>query len=63
MPIHDNQVVMTNGGFVAYTATDELGNFNIGPELVINQDTGTISGRTFEKSLFAIMTPYILSIT
>ena len=57
-----NQAVMTNGGFVAYTATDELGNFNIGPELVINQDTGTISGRTFEKSLFAIMTPYILSI-
>jgi len=57
-----NQVVMSNGGFVAYTATDELGNFNIGPELVINQDTGTISGRTFEKSLFAIMTPYILSI-
>ena len=57
-----NQAVMRNGGFVAYTATDELGNFNIGPELVINQDTGTISGRTFEKSLFAIMTPYILSI-
>ena len=61
--IPDNQVVMSNGGFVAYTATDELGNFNIGPDLVINQDTGTISGRTFEKSLFAIMTPYILSIT
>ena len=57
-----NQAVMTNGGFVAYTATDELGNFSIGPELIINQDTGTISGRTFEKSLFAIMTPYILSI-
>ena len=57
-----NQAVMTNGGYVAYTATDELGNFNIGPELIINQDTGTISGRTFEKSLFAIMTPYILSL-
>ena len=62
VPIVANQVVMTNGGFAAYTSTNELGNFNIGPGLVINQDTGTISGRTFEKSLFAIMTPYILSL-
>ena len=61
--IFANQAVMTAGGFVAYTSTNELGNFSIGPGLIINQDTGTISGRTFEKSLFAIMTPYILSIT
>jgi hypothetical protein len=62
MPVQENEVVMTNGGRVAYTSTDHLGNFRIGPELVINQNTGTLSGRTFVKSLFAIMTPYILAI-
>jgi len=62
VPIQANEVVMTRGGRVAYTSTDHLGNFRIGPELVINQNTGTLSGRTFVKSLFAIMTPYILAI-
>ena len=62
VPIQENEVVMTNGGRVAYTSTDHLGNFRIGEELVINQNTGTLSGRTFQKSLFAIMTPYILAI-
>jgi hypothetical protein len=62
VPVQENEVVMTNGGRVAYTSTDHLGNFRIGEELVINQNTGTLSGRTFQKSLFAIMTPYILAI-
>jgi hypothetical protein len=62
VPIQEHEVVMTNGGRVAYTSTDHLGNFRIGEELVINQNTGTLSGRTFQKSLFAIMTPYILAI-
>jgi len=61
-PDQTHEVVMTNGGRVAYTTTDHLGNFRIGPELVINQNTGTLSGRTFQKSLFAIMTPYILAL-
>jgi hypothetical protein len=61
-PNQAHEVVMTNGGRVAYTTTDHLGNFRIGPELVINQNTGTLSGRTFQKSLFAIMTPYILAL-
>ena len=62
IPNQVNEAVMTNGGRVAYTTTDHLGNFRIGPELVINQNTGTLSGRTFQKSLFAIMTPYILAL-
>jgi hypothetical protein len=62
IPISANEVIMSNGGRAAYTSTDHLGNFKIGPELQINQNTGTLSGRTFEKSLFAIMTPYILAI-
>jgi hypothetical protein len=62
VPDQTREVIMTAGGRVAYTSTDHLGNFRIGPELVINQNTGTLSGRTFQKSLFAIMTPYILAI-
>ena len=61
-PQQVNEVIMSRGGRVAYTSTDHLGNFRIGPELEINQNTGTLSGRTFQKSLFAIMTPYILAI-
>jgi hypothetical protein len=53
---------MTNGGRVYYTSTDQRGDFRIGPGLVINQNTGTLSGRVFQKSLFGIMTPFILSI-
>jgi hypothetical protein len=62
VPIQEKEVVTSNGGRVAYTSTDHLGNFRIGDELVINQNTGTLSGRTFVKSLFAIMTPYLLAI-
>jgi hypothetical protein len=51
-----------NGGKVNFTGTDERGDFRIGNDLTINRSNGTISGRTFTKSLFAVMTPYIMSI-
>lgn len=58
----ENQVVVANGGAVYYTATDQFGNFQIGSDLVINFNTGTLSGRTFTRSLFAQITPYILAL-
>lgn len=61
-PIKENQVVETNGGRVFYTATDEQGDFAIGNDLLINRNTGTITGSTFDRSLFAVLTPYILAI-
>lgn len=61
-PIPGNEVFEANGGKVYFTGTTEQGDFKIGTELTINRDTGTISGRTFDKSLFAIMTPYILAL-
>jgi hypothetical protein len=61
-PIAEQQAVAVNGGKVYYTGTDQKGDFRIGNELVINNNIGTISGRTFTKSLFAVMTPYILAI-
>jgi hypothetical protein len=61
-PIQANEIAQLNGGAVYFTSTDQVGDFRIGTELVINRDTGTISGRTFNKSLFAVLTPYILAL-
>jgi hypothetical protein len=55
-------VITTGGGRVTYTATDEKGNFYIGSNLVINQSTGTITGDSFSKSMFTLMTPDILAL-
>lgn len=60
--IQTNEVTELNGGKVYFTSTDQRGDFRIGKDLVINRDNGTISGRTFTKSLFALMTPYTLAI-
>jgi len=62
IPIQENEVVELRGGAVYYTSTDHVGDFRIGNEMVINRATGTIIGRTFDKSLFAVLTPYILAI-
>jgi hypothetical protein len=62
VPVQENEVVQRRGGRVYYTSTDHKGDFRIGDGLVINQNTGTLSGRVFEKSLFGIITPFVLSI-
>lgn len=51
-----------NFGLVYFTATDELGDFRIGENLTINREEGTITGITFDRSLFAVLTPFILAI-
>ena len=61
--IQANEVVTSGGGKVLYTSTDQAGNFRIGDDLQINQNTGTISGRSFSKSLFNEMTPFILALS
>ena len=62
IPVAANEVVQTNGGKVTFTATDHKGNFKIGANLTINQTTGAITGDAFSKSMFALMTPYILAL-
>lgn len=62
IPIEANEVIQELGGRVTVTSTDHKGNFKIGPNLVINQTTGTISGDSFNRSLFALMTPYIIAL-
>jgi hypothetical protein len=59
-PVQGKETIQLNNGKVFFTSTDQNGNFRIGPTLVISQATGVLSGRTFEKSLFALTTPFIL---
>lgn len=61
-PIQDNETTEEKGGRVYFTSTDQQGDFRIGNNLVFNRVDGTISGRTFNKALFSVMTPYILAI-
>ena len=63
VPIQANEVVELNGGKVAFTSTDQLGNFRIGQGLQINQNTGTLSGDSFQRSLFVTVTPFILALS
>jgi hypothetical protein len=60
--IQENEIDMRNGGLVIFTSTDQSGNFRIGDGVVINQQTGTISGTFYSKSLFSAMTPFILAL-
>lgn len=61
-PQQGRETVQLSGGKVFFTSTDQNGDFRIGPGLVISQATGVLSGRTFTKSLFANLTPFILAI-
>jgi hypothetical protein len=62
VPIQANETNARNGGLVVFTSTDQSGNFRIGDGVVINQQTGTISGTFYSKSLFSTMTPFILAL-
>ena len=62
VPIQDNETDSRSGGLVVFTSTDQSGNFRIGDGVVINQQTGTISGTFYSKSLFSTMTPFILAL-
>jgi hypothetical protein len=60
--IQANEIDDRNGGLTVYTSTDQSGNFRIGDGVVINQQTGVISGKIYSKSLFSTMTPFILAL-
>jgi hypothetical protein len=62
VPIQDNETDARNGGLVVFTSTDQSGNFRIGDGVVVNQQTGTISGTFYSKSLFSTLTPFILAL-
>lgn len=63
-PIQENEIIddEDRAGRVFYTSTNELGDFRVGNDLIFNRASGTITGDTFDRSLFAVLTPYILAI-
>ena len=61
-PIQENEVIQQRGGLVYFTSTDQQGDFRIGTGLVFNRVDGTITGETFNKALFSVLTPYVLAI-
>jgi len=60
--IQDNEVDDRNGGLTIFTSTDQAGQFRIGDGVIIDQQEGTISGTSYQKSLFSTMTPFILAL-
>lgn len=62
VPIQANEVDMRDGGLVVYTSTDQSGNFRIGDGVVVDQNSGTIFGSFYQKSILANVTPYILAL-
>ena len=60
--ISDNEVVKEGGGQVIYTSTNQAGNFKIGDGVIINQLTGTISGRAYNQSVLSTVTPLIVAL-
>jgi len=62
IPIPEQETDARDGGLVVFTSTDQAGNFKIGDGIIINQNTGTITGDVYSKSLFATMTPFILAL-
>lgn len=64
IPIQENEVVDDEdfGGQVYFTSTDQLGDFRIGNQLTISRADGTITGTAFDRSLFNVLTPYILAL-
>ena len=60
--IQDNEIDDRDGGLTIFTSTDQTGQFRIGDGVIIDQQTGTISGTFYSKSLFSTMTPFILAL-
>ena len=60
--IQDNEIDDRSGGLTIFTSTDQIGNFRIGDGVIIDQQSGTITGEFYSKSLFSQMTPFILAL-
>lgn len=58
----EREAVELEGGRVFFTSTNQSGNFRVGQDFTIVQSTGTIRGRVFERSLFSLVTPFVLAI-
>lgn len=58
----DKEAVALNGGSVYFTSTNNNGDFKVGTGFTIVQENGTIEGRTFQRSILALVTPLTLAL-
>jgi len=58
----ERRIVGQAGGRVYHTSGDETGDFYAGDDFVIRQDTGTVDGRAFSKSVSALTIPINLAL-
>lgn len=56
------EAVFDQGGVVYFTSTNQAGNFRVGQEFTIVQETATIEGDTFKRAILALVTPLVLSL-
>jgi len=60
--VPDNQTKSELGGKIIYSSTDEGGNLKLGDNFVINQQTGKITGDTFDKNVQSTLTPLLIAL-
>ena len=60
--VPDNQTKSELGGKIIYSSTDEGGNLRLGDNFVINQQTGKITGDTFDKNVQSTLTPLLIAL-
>lgn len=56
------EAVFDDVGVVYFTSTNQAGNFRVGNEFTILQETGTIEGDTFKRAILTLVTPLVLSL-
>jgi len=59
---YDTNTVSYDPAVVYYTSSNELGNFNVGPNFQILQSTGTIAGDTFKRAIITLVTPLTIAL-
>jgi hypothetical protein len=60
--ITNNEALFDDVGRVFFTSTNQAGNFRVGNEFTILQETGTIEGDTFKRAILTLVTPLVLSL-
>jgi hypothetical protein len=58
----EQEAVFADGGVVYFTSTNQAGNFRVGQGFTILQETGTIEGDTFKRSILTLVTPLTLAL-
>ena len=58
----ETEAVFSDGGVVFFTSTNQAGNFRVGQGFTILQETGTIEGDTFKRSILTLVTPLTLAL-